>query len=553
MNSQVSNAMSQNLYEEAIAEARRLRDMAEESAKNKIIDAVTPQIRHLIEQELMGEADMPEVEDADGDMDTDADDSMVVDLDSLEPMPAVPSAAPGAESDENAAVLKVGNDGEIEVEVGDMSIEIDPSGSGEGEEDVLLDKPMAEALASMISRTGSGRRRLRKRLTVLEQKVIVLSKAVQAANQQGTVEQKKKIAQIFESLAREAVTLRRQVILTEKDTGGRIVEGKLVNSIIKEMKLMSRKNNQNIFDFLFEAEEDQSTLSEMEVVLSDDDLEALGVEEPGEVDVADLEVDLVMADDEGEDEEEAEEEGDDDEPMDLGEMEEMEEMEEVYEIDESALRRELHRLRSLNENDPIDGSGETSFGDGDAGEEMFVDVDEEDLLNALADELGDAPMPDAGAASPAGGDAVAESRRRRARRSRRARSGGQVNETRRLRREANDYKKVAGKLKKQLVEMNLFNAKLLYANKLMQNRDLTAKQQRAIVEALDSAKTLREAKLLYKSLTSSLVKKGKNLTEGRSLRTLGSASKSARSAQPITEGAGSVDRWAVLAGINKDS
>ena len=34
--------MSQNLYEEAIAEARRLRDMAEENAKNRIIDAVTP-------------------------------------------------------------------------------------------------------------------------------------------------------------------------------------------------------------------------------------------------------------------------------------------------------------------------------------------------------------------------------------------------------------------------------------------------------------------------------------------------------------------------------
>ena len=100
--------------------------------------------------------------------------------------------------------------------------------------------------------------------------------------------------------------------------------------------------------------------------------------------------------------------------------------------------------------------------------------------------------------------------------------------------------------------MNLFNAKLLYANKLMQNRNLTPKQQRAIVEALDNAKTLREAKLLYKSLTSSLRKRSSSLNENRSLRTLGSASKSARSAQPITEGAGSVDRWAVLAGIGND-
>ena len=100
--------------------------------------------------------------------------------------------------------------------------------------------------------------------------------------------------------------------------------------------------------------------------------------------------------------------------------------------------------------------------------------------------------------------------------------------------------------------MNLFNAKLLYANKLMQNRDLTAKQQRAIVEALDSAKTLREAKLLYKSLTSSLNKVSKkNLAEGRSTRVLGSASKSARSAQPVNESA-QTDRWATLAGIKQD-
>ena len=71
--------MSQNLYEEAIAEARRLREMAEENAKNKIIDAVTPQIRQLIEQELMGDE-----EEADADVSDDAvsdDGPMVVDLD----------------------------------------------------------------------------------------------------------------------------------------------------------------------------------------------------------------------------------------------------------------------------------------------------------------------------------------------------------------------------------------------------------------------------------------------------------------------------------------
>ena len=106
-------------------------------------------------------------------------------------------------------------------------------------------------------------------------------------------------------------------------------------------------------------------------------------------------------------------------------------------------------------------------------------------------------------------------------------------------------------MKNQLNEMNLFNAKLLYVNKLMQNRNLTTRQQKAVVEALDSAKTLREAKLLYKSLTTSLKKRRGALSEGKIARTLGSSSRSLRSASPPSSGA-EVDRWAVLAGLNQD-
>ena len=85
----------------------------------------------------------------------------------------------------------------------------------------------------------------------------------------------------------------------------------------------------------------------------------------------------------------------------------------------------------------------------------------------------------------------------------------------------------------------------------MQNRNVTPKQQRAIVEALDKAKTLREAKLLYQSLTASLkksTKSGRSLTESRALRG-GSSSKSTRSAAAAKSGV-EVDRWAVLAGID---
>jgi hypothetical protein len=120
-----------------------------------------------------------------------------------------------------------------------------------------------------------------------------------------------------------------------------------------------------------------------------------------------------------------------------------------------------------------------------------------------------------------------------------------------MKRSLSEHRRAVSALKGQLTEMNLFNAKLLYANKLMQNRNLTAKQQRAIVEALDNAKTLREAKLLYKSLTASLNKGTKrSLREGQVRRPVGSSSRSTRSGSPATSGV-EVDRWAVLAGLNK--
>ena len=176
----------------------------------------------------------------------------------------------------------------------------------------------------------------------------------------------------------------------------------------------------------------------------------------------------------------------------------------------------------------------------------LVDQQNVAVLPHLEDELDDAPMPDAGPALP-------ESRRRRmSRRQRRiaeSRRGRKASTS--TQRQLNEYKKAAHALKAQLTEMNLFNAKLLYANKLMQNRNLNQKQQRAIVEALDNAKTLREAKLLYQSLTKSLNKvPRKNLNEG-SLRTLGSSSKSTRSGAPASSGV-EVDRWATLAGLYKD-
>jgi len=111
----------------------------------------------------------------------------------------------------------------------------------------------------------------------------------------------------------------------------------------------------------------------------------------------------------------------------------------------------------------------------------------------------------------------------------------------------NEAVQAAETLRRQLDEQKLFNAKLLYVNKLLNNRSLSEKQLKSVVEAIDSAKTIREAKLLYTSLSESLVTSGGRLAEGA--RSAGGSSRPVRTSQRLDESAGEVNRWAVLAGI----
>jgi hypothetical protein len=108
-------------------------------------------------------------------------------------------------------------------------------------------------------------------------------------------------------------------------------------------------------------------------------------------------------------------------------------------------------------------------------------------------------------------------------------------------------------LRKKLAETNLLNAKLLFTNKLLQTEGLTARQKAQVIKQLDEAKTAREAKLIFESLTRTLAAPGKSLKEGSEGRqVLGSASRATRpaSTQSLNEGA-DVERWAQLAGISK--
>ena len=105
-------------------------------------------------------------------------------------------------------------------------------------------------------------------------------------------------------------------------------------------------------------------------------------------------------------------------------------------------------------------------------------------------------------------------------------------------------------LKKDLNEVNLLNAKLLYSNKIFRAKNLTESQKVKVLESFDKATTAKEAKLVFETLSGEVktVKKSP-ITESM----MGGASKPAGVAarKPILEVNDQFARWQILAGIKK--
>jgi hypothetical protein len=107
-------------------------------------------------------------------------------------------------------------------------------------------------------------------------------------------------------------------------------------------------------------------------------------------------------------------------------------------------------------------------------------------------------------------------------------------------------------LRKELNEVNLLNAKLLYVNKIFKSTNLDESQKVRIITAFDKAETVKEAKLVYESVTSSIVTKKSQapvVKEHKSFasKSIGTAPKK----QVISEASEAVKRMQKLAGIIK--
>ena len=494
--------MSNNLYLEAIEAAEEIKLAAEERVKQRLMESMTPQIKLLVEQKLF-EDNVEEETELLNDEDSNVKESNV--------------------KEESDCVAEGIDEGTIT--------------------SILTKNAKFTEVSLKLSNIKNGIKNLK------EAKILIESNGRK-------VNENKKFIQLYKLLLKEIKNLRSNSIIKNNDN-----LLKEFYNINKEIYNMSKRRSYNELDHLLEMNlfEDDEVVDEEETEdakdaeefdkmdMPDDESEDAPIEDSGS-DADDLEQalrDIVVRAEEALDSdsgEEApsddEESSDDEELMDLTDglyeideminagdkedpdenLEESNRRDRVLEIDENMLRREIGRMKSIREGEAKEMA--SHFGGGSLEGEAFVDGVQLNKLHEI-----------------------------------KTKAAKVIRKNRMLESKLSQYKKALRGMKGQLSEMNLFNAKLLYANKLMQNRDLSMKQQRHIVESLDEAKTMGEAKILFESLSKTLVssrpaKRGGNLTEGAIRPRTGSASAPVKSAQPLNESL-ALDRWATLAGIKK--
>lgn len=123
--------------------------------------------------------------------------------------------------------------------------------------------------------------------------------------------------------------------------------------------------------------------------------------------------------------------------------------------------------------------------------------------------------------------------------------------------ELNEAYRTIKSLQKTINEVNLLNAKLLFANKLFRAHNMTNEQKVKVIETLDRTNSVREVKLVYSTLAENFKYSTSNKSTKKSISE-GIASKVTKSTKPaqaqkqvIAESADFSNRFKKLAGIIK--
>lgn len=471
------------LFEEALADAKKLKEVAEENAKKAILESITPKIKKFIDQQIIEQAEI-------------------------------------TEEDEN---LEEENDSEYEE----------------------IDESSLTSLMEMLGVSNLSESSMKNALNKMNhQQIENLNEAAKKANFDDKLTSNrinKQYKNLFEEISMNKeryyeVDLQALREAVEKEADDLHAEEELKSEMYEQDEDMES------MDEMDDMEEMEDLMNEIKLALDlgediEEDMlpeELRGMLLPEEDEESEGE--LEMEDEESEEMEAPELEGEKAEGEEAGDPDELPPLEEVFDVDPRMLREELANIRrSLRESKSMDhhfgGAGEgkagvsaafggkgpkrlgheKSFGGGSHGKDVFVNPPA--TLKKLNESI------------------------RELRRLNRAQSE-----------KLNKYRSAVQTLREQLEDLNLFNAKLLYVNKLLQNKNLNESQKKSVIKALDEAKSLSETKALYSSLTESLSVVGK--TSLNESTRFGSSSRATTSASSVdTKTVGETDRWAKLAGL----
>jgi len=120
-----------------------------------------------------------------------------------------------------------------------------------------------------------------------------------------------------------------------------------------------------------------------------------------------------------------------------------------------------------------------------------------------------------------------------------------------------ETKRAYDHIKTELNEVNLLNSKLLYVNRIFKANNLDEAQKLRVVETLDKAESVKEAKLIYETVKDTFtISTKKKTTPKKSIReNFGMASKATRTTAPrkpiLKESNDMVTRMQKLANISK--
>ena len=104
-------------------------------------------------------------------------------------------------------------------------------------------------------------------------------------------------------------------------------------------------------------------------------------------------------------------------------------------------------------------------------------------------------------------------------------------------------------LKKELNEVNLLNAKLLYTNKVFKSKNLSEDKKVRVLKAFDKASTVKEAKVIFETLNEGLVSKTKAIARPKGAASKATGTITEAKKQPIIESNDVYNRMRKLAGL----